>query len=388
MFQTPRTFKLIVLGMAVVLASCAGPKPEPIIVPPPTPTPIPAPEPVKPPEKLLENPRLSTLPGWNETGAEMLIKAGLQTCLFKAGSVYKSVCAQIKQLDKADEIAVKAFFNETFRAVEIDGEGLMTGYYVPDIEARRVKTEEFSQPVRARPADLVYIDGAKLTPPSTAKKIAARKEGDLFVPYYSRETIETWPDPVDAYYMRPEDYFFMQLQGSGFLNLPDKKRVYAAYGVDNGLPFVGIAKVLVEKGHLKPNETSGSKIHKWLADNRGEKAREIMNANPRYAFFEVKPNQTHAIGAAGVPLEAKSAIAVDPSLNALGTLFWIKADVPSLPGAFPTYQGLVAALDTGGAIKGKIRADYYLGIGKEAGNEAGNIKHRLKFWQIVLFDGQ
>jgi membrane-bound lytic murein transglycosylase A len=190
--------------------------------------------------------------------------------------------------------------------------------------------------------------------------------------------------------MRPEDYFFMQLQGSGFLDLPDGKRVYAAYAADNGLPFVGIAKVMVEKGILASNQTSGDNIHAWLAAHRGAEAQAVMNANPRYGFFAIQPNQTEPLGAAGLPLPPGSAVAIDPAYHDLGDLFWVDASVGgnALNNAFPVYQRMVSALDTGGAIKGNIRADLYVGHGDRAGSEAGRIKHVLRMVRIVPYVAQ
>jgi membrane-bound lytic murein transglycosylase A len=108
-----------------------------------------------------------------------------------------------------------------------------------------------------------------------------------------------------------------------------------------------------------------------------------MNANPRYGFFAIQPDQTEPLGAAGLPLPPGSAIAVDPAYHDLGDLFWLEADAGSLKDAFSSYQRLVAALDTGGAIKGNVRADLYVGHGERAGTEAGRIKHDLHMWRIV-----
>jgi membrane-bound lytic murein transglycosylase A len=161
------------------------------------------------------------------------------------------------------------------------------------------------------------------------------------------------------------------------------QRVYAAYAADNGQPFVGIAKVMVADGYLAANQTSGDNIHAWLAAHRGPDATAVMNADPRYAFFAIQPNQTEPLGAAAIPLPPGSAIAIDPAYHDLGDLFWLDGEAGTLSDAFPLYQRLVAALDTGGAIKGNVRADLYVGHGTAAGTEAGRIKHTLHMWRIV-----
>lgn len=358
--------------------------PKPVEVTPPAPveeTPPPVVETANPvpPER-----RLDTLPGWDQADMGLALEALKATCRYKSGTIYAAQCEALKTADVSTDAKIRAFFLSHFAIEAVEGEGLMTGYYVPEYEARSTPDAEFMQPVRDKPDDLVVIEGSKLTPPSTATKIAARKDGDRFVPYYTRAEIEAQPSDATVF-MRPEDYFYMQLQGSAFLTFPDGHRVYSAYAADNGQPFVGIAKVMVEKNYLAANETSGDNIHAWLADHRGPEAQSVMNANPRYAFFLIRTDVTEGIGAANIGLPPKAAIAVDPSLNPLGTLFWLDANAGTLSGSFPSYQRMVAALDTGGAIKGKVRADYYLGIGKTAGTEAGRIKHKLKMWKIVPF---
>lgn len=381
------------LALALLVTACAEtPSTPPVVTPPTTPTTPPVTPPVTQPPVPTVNPvpvekRLSTLPGWEDTDAFIALEALRATCTYKKGRQYAAICATLatQEFDSPDQI--KDFLNRNLQVVPLDGQGTLTGYYVPDYAANYVQTDEFSQPVRPKPADLVIIPGAQLTPASAAAKIAARKVGDKYVPYYVRADIEMMP-VMTGYYMRPEDYFYMQLQGSGFLDMPDGRRVYAAYAADNGQPFVGIAKVMVQRGYLASNETSGDNIHQWLADHRGPEATDVMNANPRYAFFAIQPDQIEPNGAAGLPLPPGSAIAVDPSLHDLGDLFWIDAKAGTLNGAFPEYHRLVSALDTGGAIKGNIRADLYVGHGAKAGTEAGRIKHVLHMWQIVPYVAQ
>ena len=394
------------LSLLLLVAACAqAPMTPPGVTPPPT---KPVPGQPQPPISTAENSvpldkRLSNLPGWDDSDAFIALEALRATCTYKKGRQYAPVCAAMAGQDFDSPEQIKDFLNRHLQVELLTGaptpgastlapstpapsarEGTLTGYYVPDYEADYVQTPEFSQPVRPKPDDLVIIPGSQLTPPSTAAKIAARKVGDVYLPYYTRADIEQMP-VMTGYYMRPEDYFYMQLQGSGFLDMPDGKRVYAAYAADNGQPFVGIAKVMVARGYLAANETSGDNIHQWLADHRGAEAADVMNANPRYAFFAIRPDQTEPNGAAGLPLPPGSAIAVDPSLHDLGDLFWLDAKAGTLNGAFPAYQRLVSALDTGGAIKGNIRADLYVGHGTKAGTEAGRIKHVLHMWRIVPY---
>jgi membrane-bound lytic murein transglycosylase A len=371
----------------LLLSACAGSPPTvepPIHITPIINEPSVSPLPDDKPQPLDFEGSLAKLDGFSLNKVGQMSDAISATCNYKGGTLYAKTCSQWLAFLSVSSRSLEEkrdFILTYFEAKPLEGEGLMTGYYVPEYESRLIKSDEFSQVIRLRPNDLVVVSGSELTPPISATRVAARKVGDQFVPYYERSEIETMSDH-GGIYMRPEDYFFMQLQGSGFVTNENGLRVYAAYAADNGRPFTGIAKTMVEKGYLKENETSGDNIHKWLRDNRGAKATEVMNTNKRYAFFVIRPDQKEAIGAANIGLPPKAAIAIDPNHHGLGQLFWIDAKVGNLAGGFPHYQGLVAALDTGGAIKGRIRADYYLGIGKEAGTEAGRIKHKLKFWII------
>ena len=382
----------LALGLTLLAAACAE-HPNAPVIPPVTPPGKPQTPPVvdQTPNPVPEAMRLSHLPGWDQGDAFVALEALRGTCAYKKGRGFAAVCQAMAAQDFESPDQIKAFLlrNLQISPVNTDAAGLLTGYFVPDYDAVLTPTDEFSQPVRMRPDDLVYVAGSQMTPPQTGAKVAARKVGSKYVPYYTRAEIEKRPTRAD-YYMRPEDYFFMQLQGSGFLDLPDGKRIYAAYAADNGYPFVGIARVMVDRGILLPNQTSGDAIHAWLAAHRGDEAQAVMNANPRYAFFAIVPGQTEPNGAAGLPLPPGSAIAVDPAFHDYGDLFWLDAHAGgnALNDAFPAYQRMVTALDTGGAIKGDVRADLYVGHGTRAGTEAGRIKHVLKMYRILPFVAQ
>jgi membrane-bound lytic murein transglycosylase A len=147
---------------------------------------------------------------------------------------------------------------------------------------------------------------------------------------------------------------------------------------------VGVANAMRDRGLLARNNTSGEAIRAWLAAHRGPEADEIMRLNPRYAFFTLAPDDgKQPVGAANLPLPPGRAIAIDPGFHAYGELIWLDAEAPILAGAFPAYRRIVTALDTGGAIKGEVRADLYLGLGAAAGIEAGRVRHTLRMYRLV-----
>jgi membrane-bound lytic murein transglycosylase A len=203
-------------------------------------------------------------------------------------------------------------------------------------------------------------------------------------PYADRTAIEDQAEARPLAWMKPEDLFFLQIQGSGVLDFPDGRRLKAAYAANNGQPFVGVATPMRQRGLLAADNTSGEAIRAWLGDHRGPDADEIMRLNPRYVFFTLQPyDGREATGAAGVTLTPGRALAVDPSKHDYGALYWIDGEAPQLTGAFPAYRRLAMALDTGSAIKGEVRADLYLGTGTAAGAEAGRVKHRLKLYRLT-----
>ena len=308
------------------------------------------------------------LPGWaadDHVAALMAFRSG---CGATRDAVTAALCARARGLGPLTEPAARRFLEANFRPQALSGEGLLTAYFAPEYEARDRPDAEFSAPVRPRPADLPadVADGA----------------------YPARAAIES-RDPSDAIaWMRPEDLFFLQIQGSGSLTYPGGRRMKVIYVGHNGQRFTGIARPMREQGLLADANTSGDAIHSWLAAHRGAQAAAIMRLNPRYVFFRLEPDDGgQPAGAAGVPLPAGRAIAVDLTRHPLGELYWIDARAPALAGAFPAYQRLAVSLDTGGAIRGDVRADLYTGRGPSAGVEAGRVRHVLRLYRLVPVTG-
>jgi membrane-bound lytic murein transglycosylase A len=357
---------LAALGAALALSACAtAPRPDDGGSPPFTPDDV-----------------FNVPTGWDREDHAAAFAEYRRTCRTARTPEGRRVCALALSGPALDGPAARAFFEREFRFVPVQGAGTLTAYYAPEYLARRTPAAEFSTAVRPRPADLEVIDGSRLNPPQSGRVAARRLPDGGYEPYPDRATIEASPEPNPLAWMRQEDHFFMQLQGSGFLTFEDGSRARAAYAADNGRPFRGVAGVMVERGLLPPGRTSNEAISAWIAENRGERAQEVLNANPRYAFFALQADDgREPAGAAGLPLTPGRAIAVDPAHHRMGDLLWIDAPAPSA-GA-ESYRGLAVALDTGGAIKGPVRADLYLGRGEAAGREAGRVRHPLVLWRLV-----
>ncbi|MDB5458053.1 MAG: MltA domain protein [Caulobacter sp.] len=340
----------------LALAACTTTPLPPPNAPAPRPPAAPTPRPVPPPVARLE---IRDLPGWAGEDHLAALEAFRAGCGVAREPGLAEICRQARALSPRDDAEARLFIETRFRPEPVGDPGLLTAYFAPEYEARMSRTAEFTAPVRGRPADLA-------------------------LPYADRAAIEATPCDQPLAWMRPEDLFMMQIQGSGMLTLPDGRRVRAAFAAHNGLPFVGVASAMRDQGLLAADATSADAIRAWLAEHRGPEADAIMRLNPRYVFFKMAEDDgREPVGAAGVALPAGRAIAVDPSRHDYGAPYWIDASDPRLAGAFPTYRRLVLALDTGGAIKGDVRADLYMGTGAAAGLEAGRVKHALRLYRLV-----
>lgn len=327
---------------------------------------------------------LADLPGWGVEEYAGAFAAYRANCGVAREPRLAGICARARGLNATSGDAARVFLEQAFDAEPLDGSGVLTAYFTPIYVARRAPDAEFSAALRGRPADLVIIDADKFDPARPMPSAARRRADGRLEAYPERADIEAEPEPAPLAWMRPEELFFLQIQGSGRLVFEDGHTLKAAYAANNGRPFVGIANPMRERGLLARNETSGDAIRGWLATHRGSEADTIMRLNPRFVFFSLTPDDGKPpVGAAGVPLPSGRAIAIDPVFHALGSPLWIVGEVPMLAGAFPSYQRLVTALDTGGAIKGPVRADLYLGEGAAAGAEAGRVRHTLRLYRLI-----
>jgi membrane-bound lytic murein transglycosylase A len=311
---------------------------------------------------------LTSLPGWAGEDHAAALAAFRATCHVARDPLLADICQRARAEGPQDEAEARAFLEANFRAQRVGGAGglgLLTAYFTPQYEARISRQGEFTAAVRPKPADL---------DPTVVQT----------TPYADRATIEAQPEKKPLAWMRPEDLFFMQIQGSGVLTFPGGMKKKALYAANNGQPFHGIAIPMRDRGFLPNNNTSGEAIHQWLADHRGPDAEAIMQLNTRYAFFRMADfDGQEPFGAAGLPMPVGHGIAVDPAFHAFGELDWLDGDAPTLNGAAPRYQRLVVALDTGGAIRGEVRGDLYLGTGEDAGLEAGRVKHTLVMYRLI-----
>lgn len=362
----------VVLAVSLLAAACAGgPRPAPPPVAPstgaPAPSPMPGPTPGAPPPSEAQTP--AALPGWGAEDHLAAFQAYADGCRADRTAAGRTQCARAQHIRQTSKPVTPSMARDFFEtgfyiapAMTSDGgPGLLTAYFAPEYSASRSRSAEFDTPVLAAPAGW--------------------RRGQVLP---DRAAIEAAPPTEALAWMRAEDLFFMQIQGSGYLTFEDGSHARAGYAADNGRTFAGIARPMAERGLLPRNGTSGEAIRAWLAAHRGPEAQAIMAMNPRYIFFKMDPDDGgDPPGAAGIPLPGRRSIAVDPAHWRYGDLAWIQADGGNLAGARRGYQGLVVALDTGSAIRGPVRADLYIGRGEAAGEEAGSVRHPLRMWKLV-----
>ncbi|MFS8036422.1 murein transglycosylase A [Xanthobacter sp. AM11] len=300
-------------------------------------------------------------------------------------------CAAARRLGTGQPAPALArlFFEANFRPWQVSPEGrdggFFTGYYEPEVEGALVPGGGFDVPVYARPADLVMA-GPGPTPNAGG---AQRREGDRLVPYFDRAAIEDGAlagRGLEIAWLRdPIDLFFMQIQGSARLRLPDGRVLRLNYDGYNGHPYLPVGRLLVERGVVPREEMSMARIRAFMAADPAA-GRALRRENRSYVFFKVLDlgAGAGAMGAQGVPLTAGRSLAVDRKLHTYGTPVFVAADLPlSAPGAAEPFRRLMIAQDTGSAIVGPARADLFFGAGEAAGAVAGRIRHPGRFILLV-----
>ncbi|MDI1298887.1 murein transglycosylase A [Methylotenera sp.] len=308
--------------------------------------------------------------------------------------MWQKVCNAATQLNnqtanKPSSEAILAYFKQNFsvyRTTNIDGtdSGLITGYYEPILKGSRFKSAKYANPLYQVPTDLVTVELDSLFPELKYKRVRGRLVGNKLVPYYNRADIESEAAPLKGrefiYIDDIIDVFYLQVQGSGLVQLESGEQVHVGYADQNGMTYNSIGRLLVERGELTMANASMNGIKNW-ARNNPTKLRELLNSNPSYVFFrELPAGLPGPLGALGVPILGERVVAIDPKYVPLGAPVFLSTTEPN--SAKPLKRFMMAQ-DTGGAIKGGVRADFYWGDGNEAGAKAGAMKQSGKIWVFL-----
>ena len=344
------------------------------------------------------------LPGWGGERHSEVLPAFLRSCsrlrkqppdrsfgkLEEMGLIshWLNICDDAKIIRPGNDAEAKYFFESRFLAYRVSNShgnsGLITGYYEPVLRGAWAANPTFRFPLYSLPPDLISADLGSFDDKWKGEQIAGRMDGKRFVPYYSRAEIEDgsllgrrleflWVD--DA-----ADAFFLHIQGSGRVILPDGAHVRIGYAGRNGRPYTAIGRELVAGGIMNLNEVTMPSIRSWMEANPVA-AQALMRKNKSFIFFRVLKGEG-PIGSQGVVLTPGRSLAVDPKYWPLGVLAWIDTTDPSVRPIKPL-RHIGVAQDSGSAIKGAVRADYFWGYGKAAGSKAGIMKQKGKLYMLL-----
>ncbi len=272
-----------------------------------------------------------------------------------------------------------------FTWLKISPATLLTGYYEPWLAASLKPRGDYTIPLYGIPEDLRSVDLGKFQPQYAGQSLVYRQaKGGLIEPYPDREAIDhqgvlKGKKAEIAWARDPVDVFFLQVQGSGRLILPDGKVKHVLYAGKNGRQYVSLGKFLVDRGAMNKDEVTMQSLKKYLLD-RPAQIPELLSANPSYVFFRL--SDQGPFGSTGALLTPMSSFAVDPAIMPLGGVLAMSADLPGADGAPKSFAGIGLAQDVGGAIKGN-RVDLFCGSDPEAERLAGNLKHEGVFYLLV-----
>jgi membrane-bound lytic murein transglycosylase A len=355
------------------------------------------------PRLLLARVAFADLPGWRGDRMAAALPALKRSCARltrrgddapvgpegRAGTVadWRAPCRALADLPAGDSAALRAALERhfvPFAAESRDGpEGLFTGYYEASLEAARERRGPYQHPIYARPDDLVTADVARFRADLKATRIVGRVQDQRLVPYYTRA--EIWDGAFQGreelplfYADDPVDVFFLHVQGSGVVNLPDGSRQRVGYAANNGHEFFAIGRALIRSGEMDGADMSMQGIRDWLRANPS-KADALMRRNPRFIFFR-KIDGPGPIGAQGVALTAGRSLAVDPAFMPLGAPVFLDTTDPVTR---EPLQRLMVAQDTGSAIKGPVRGDFFWGSGEPALAKAGRMKQQGRYYLLL-----
>jgi len=335
------------------------------------------------------------LPGWRQDSVSDAWPALLKQCatLKKRQHTWESICSSAEQLKNPNDQQVRTFIQQFFQPHEVIGtggnpDGLITGYYEPILNGSLQPNERFAYPLYSRPDSLLVVDLGDLFPSLKGKPVRGRLIGNRVVPFYDRSVIDGGERPLKGNELLwiddPHGSFFLQVQGSGRVRLPDGSMVGVGYADQNGHSYISIGKILIERGELSSDEVNLFSIRHWLQQHP-EQTTELFDQNPSYVFFVLNDGDDKgARGSLNVPLTAERSAAVDRSVIPLGTPIWLSSTLPAENRAKPhPYQRLLFAQDTGGAIKGPVRADVFFGSGDRAERLAGNMKQPGRLYALL-----
>lgn len=362
---------------------------------------------MKKPSTLFRQANFDRLPGWKSAD----LKRSLQTFQTSCRAFIKQnpeqivgtehinlqvkdwqpACNAALKISPTAEKEVRQFFETWFTPVEFTdtGEkpGLFTGYYVPAIKGSYTKSKKYHVPLYETPDDLVTSDLGLFFNDLKNRSIVGRLEGKKLVPYYTRAQINRGAlkgkARVLVWINSPIDRLFLEIQGSGVIELENGQNLYVGYDAQNGAPYTAIAGVLIKKGVMTKDNASMQAIKRYL-EAHPKQMDKVINKNKSFVFFR-KMTEGVALGSQGVALTPGYSLAIDKQWIPMGAPLWLTTTRPDStnPDENKPLQRLMIAQDTGGAIRGKVRGDVFWGGGEKATLIAGHMKNHGHYWILL-----
>ncbi len=357
-------------------------------------------------EPRLKMVSFAELPGWQQANTLKSLKTFQGSCrIFLKQNPEQSVgndklklkakdwfpaCRAALSLNTSSQEVAKAFFQAWFNPVEFNNGqsmvGLFTGYYFPSIPGSLVKTDEYSIPIYGLPNDRLSLRLRDFDANLPNKTLIGRIQGNQLMPYYTRKAIDAGAirdkAPILAWVKSPVDRLFIEIQGSGILELPNQENLLLGSAGGTGAPYTAIGRVLIDKGVMTRDSASMQRIRAYLEAHPGEMD-AVINQNQSFVFFRILA-QKGALGAQGLLLTPGYSLAVDQNWVPLGTPIWLNTTRPDeQTNATHPFKRLMVAQDTGGAIRGAVRGDIYWGEGPRATEIAGKMKDTGRYWLLL-----
>jgi len=329
------------------------------------------------PKTTLKETTFESLPNFYDDDFTEVLESFKKNCqASKTKKIYAQLCSKAESVTDA-----KLFLLENFTPYliepSLEEKTLLTGYYEAEIHASYTQSERYRHPIYATPEDLVVVDLSAIYPELKSYRLRGRVVDGRVIPYYTRAQAQQQDlnASVLCYCDSKIDKFFLEVQGSGIAKFDDNSSVYLGYDNQNGHKYRSIGRYLLNIGALKKEEISLQSIRNWLQEHPN-KADEVLNYNDSLVFFSKR--KQGATGALGIELTPMRSVAVDRRYIPLGSMLYLSADF-----AGEELSRTVFAQDTGGAIKGRVRADLFVGSGKDALELAGHLKAPLKLWLLL-----
>jgi membrane-bound lytic murein transglycosylase A len=355
-------------------------------------------------ELSLQKSSFSQLPNWGNEDFVDLAQAYNRSCerilrkdsqqlfgvseKFGKAQEWQIACRKFAKVNPTKRDEIKQFFEENFMpyavAAGTEGEGLFTGYYEAALKGSRTREGSYQYPLRSRPDDLVMVQLGDFREELKGQRIAGRVKNGNLKPYETHAEINAGKlppeqDKILVWVDSPIDAFFVQIQGSGVVALNDGGLMRIGYAGQNGHPYYAVGRELVKNGELTKENVSMQSIRNWMQNNP-DKARYLMETNKSYVFFEEVKSEGPK-GGEGIGLTPMRSLAIDHSIIPYGLPVWLSADHP-IPSQGELNR-LMITQDTGGAIRGPVRGDFFWGYGTQAEKLAGDMKSQGRYWFLL-----